>query len=197
MAGNFPPHLLDEIRSRVDLVDLISEYVPLKRAGENWKARCPFHAEKPPSFTVNPRKGLFHCFGCGAGGDVFGFLMRQDRLAFPEAVRFLAERVGVELPRGQQPESVSQFEPLYRALSLAQSFYEEALWKRSDGEGERRYLKERGINADVAHRFGLGYAPPGWDQLLEWARPHGVKGEELSQAGLALPRQEGGGHYDR
>src|SRR3990172_643898 len=197
MAGNFPPHLLDEIRSRVDLVDLISEYVPLKRAGENWKARCPFHAEKTPSFTVSARKGLFHCFGCGAGGDAFGFLMRQDRLAFPEAVRVLAERAGVEVPRGQESEPSSQYEALYRTLSLAQSFYEEALWKGSGGDRARRYLDERGIDSDVAHRFGLGYAPPGWDRLLEWARHHGVKSEELVQAGLALPPQAGGGHYDR
>lgn len=197
MAGNFSPQLLDEIRARVDLVDLIGEYVPLKRAGENWKARCPFHAEKTPSFNVNPRKGIYHCFGCGAGGDAFGFLMRQDRLQFPEAVKFLADRVGVELPRGREPEAVSRHEPLFRALSLAQSFYEEALWKGSEGEKARRYFENRGIEADVARRFGLGYAPQGWDHLLEWSRRQGVKAEELHAAGLVVPRQEGSGYYDR
>ncbi|PYM78888.1 MAG: hypothetical protein DME09_22460 [Candidatus Rokuibacteriota bacterium] len=96
--ASFPSAVLDEIRSRLDLVDLVSQFVALRKAGANWKGLCPFHTEKTPSFTVNPAKGIFHCFGCGVGGDAFGFLMRQDRLSFPEAVRALARRAGVDLP---------------------------------------------------------------------------------------------------
>ena len=110
MAASSAPSVLDEIRARVDIVELVGQFVNLKRAGENWKGLCPFHTEKTPSFTVNPKRGIFHCFGCGAGGDAFGFLMRHDRLAFPEAVRALAERTGVELAdsREAEPEADGQ-----------------------------------------------------------------------------------------
>src|SRR5262245_53690855 len=113
----FTSELLDEIRSRSDLVELIGQYVSLKRAGVNWKGLCPFHAEKTPSFTVNPKRGIFHCFGCGAGGDVFNFLMRHDRLAFPEAVRSLAERVGVSIPTAREPDGDNQLETLRRTMA--------------------------------------------------------------------------------
>jgi DNA primase len=197
MAGGFPPPLLDEIRARLDLVDLVGQYVNLKRAGENWKALCPFHAEKTPSFMVNPKKGIFHCFGCGVGGDAFGFLMRQDRLSFPEAVRALAERAGVALPAGRRTEGDGQREGLFKAMALAVEFYREALWKRPEGEGARRYLDKRGIDPEVARRFTLGYAPEGWDHLLGFMKGQGVGEESLVQAGLVLPRATGSGVYDR
>src|SRR6266849_2761140 len=118
MAG-YSPALLDEIRTSVDIVDLVGHFVNLKKAGVNWKGLCPFHAEKTPSFMVNPRKGIFHCFGCGVGGDVFGFLMRQDKLSFPEAVRALAKQAGVALPddRGPQPGESGR-EELFRTMEL-------------------------------------------------------------------------------
>src|SRR5437867_7176028 len=157
MAG-FSPELLDEIRSRLDIVELIGQFVSLKRAGEHWKGLCPFHTEKTPSFTVNPKRGIFHCFGCGAGGDAFGFLMRHDRLAFPEAVRALAERAGVDLPTRREPEAEGKFEALRRVMALASEFYAECLWQR-DGARAREYLDTRGVDPEVAKRFGLGYAP--------------------------------------
>lgn len=196
MAGGFSPQLLEEIRSRVDLVDLVSQYVNLKRTGENWKGLCPFHAEKTPSFMVNPKKGIFHCFGCGVGGDAFGFLMRQDRLVFPEAVRALAQRAGVALPE-RRSEPDGQREALFKTMALGAEFYQEALWSRPEGEGARRYLDKRGIAPETARRFGLGYAPEGWDHLLAFMKGRGIAEAELVQVGLVLPRQTGSGWYDR
>jgi len=193
-----PHDVIDEIRSRVDLVDLIGTYVPLKRAGERWKGLCPFHQEKTPSFTVNPKLGIFHCFGCHAGGDAFEFLKRHDRLDFPEAVRFLAERTGVPLPTrdGPRPDTGSR-ETLYRLSEWAARRYEGWLWEREDADRARRYLEERDISPEVGRRFRLGYAPEGWDHVLTAARAEGFGVETLLEAGLVLPRQSGGGHYDR
>ena len=197
MAGGFSPQLLEEIRSRVDIVDLVGQFVNLKRAGENWKGLCPFHAEKTPSFMVHPKKGIFHCFGCGVGGDAFGFLMRQDRLQFPEAVRVLAERAGVALPTERRTEVDGQREALFKTMALACEFYQDALWNRPEGEGARRYLDSRGVAPDMARRFALGYAPEGWDHLLGFMKGRGVSEEQLVQVGLVLPRQTGSGFYDR
>ena len=197
MAGGFSPQLLEEIRARVDIVDLVGQFVNLKRAGENWKGLCPFHAEKTPSFMVHPKKGIFHCFGCGVGGDAFGFLMRQDRLQFPEAVRVLAERAGVALPTERRTEVDGQREALFKTMAQASEFYQDALWNRPEGEGARRYLDSRGIAPEMARRFVLGYAPEGWDHLLGFMKGRGVTEEQLVQVGLILPRQTGSGFYDR
>ena len=198
MAG-FSALLLDEVRTRVDMVELVGRFVNLKRAGENWKGLCPFHTERTPSFTVNPKRGIFHCFGCGAGGDAFGFLMRHDRMAFPEAVRSLAEQVGVELPtsREAQPEAEGKLEALRRVMASASEFYGQALWEPG-GAKAREYLDKRGVDHEVARRFALGYAPEGWNALLTAMRKQGATEDQLVQAGLVLPRQTGGpGFYDR
>lgn len=194
--ASFPPAVIDEIRASVDLVDLIGRYVTLKRAGQNWKGLCPFHAERTPSFMVNPGKGIFHCFGCGVGGDAFGFLMRQDRLSFPEAVRTLAEMVGIRLPEepGRRDES-GRYE-LFRVMDLAARFYSDTLWGRT-GAQARSYLEARGIEAEVARRFGLGYAPEGWENLLAAMRAEGVEVGLLDTVGLVVAREAGRGHYDR
>jgi DNA primase len=196
MAGSFSSQILDEIRSRVDMVELVGQSVNLKRAGENWKGLCPFHTEKTPSFTVNPKRGIFHCFGCGVGGDAFGFLMRQDRLAFPEAVRALAQRAGVELPTQRSPETDGKLEGLRRVMALAAQFYTDALWAQ-DGAKARAYIESRGVDLEVARRFGLGYAPEGWNALLSHMAKEGVSDVDLVSAGLALPRQNAPGFYDR
>ncbi len=196
MTGGFSSQILDEIRSRVDMVELVGQSVNLKRAGENWKGLCPFHTEKTPSFTVNPKRGIFHCFGCGVGGDAFGFLMRQDRLAFPEAVRALAQRAGVELPTHRSPETDGKIEGLRRVMALAAQFYTDALWAQ-DGAKARAYVESRGVDLEVARRFGLGYAPEGWNALLSHMAKEGVSDAELVSAGLALPRQNAPGFYDR
>src|SRR5438445_398643 len=188
--------VLDDIRAGVDIVDFVGRCVNLKKAGANWKGLCPFHGEKTPSFMVNPKKGIFHCFGCGVGGDVFGFLMRQDRLSFPEAVRALAKTAGVALPeeRGGQPGDSGR-EELFRAMDLAARFYAEMLWTPA-GERAQKYLVERGIDPEVARRFGLGYAPEGWDRLADFMRSEKVGEDTLVTAGLAVQRENRGGSYD-
>ena len=188
--------LLDDIRGATDIVDLVGRFVNLRKAGTGWKGLCPFHAEKTPSFTVNPRKGIYHCFGCGVGGDAFGFLMRQDRVSFPEAVRALAKTAGIALPdeRGQGGDSGR--DELLRAIGLAARFYQAEL-ARPSGERARAYLEQRGIDPEVARSFGLGYAPEGWDTLLGFMRSEKVTEETLIAAGLAVPRENRAGAYDR
>ena len=189
--------VLDDIRAGVDIVDFIGRFVNLRKAGANWKGLCPFHGEKTPSFMVNPKKGIFHCFGCGVGGDVFGFLMRQDRLSFPEAVRALAKTAGVALPeeRGVQPGDSGR-EELFRVMDLAANFYAETLWKPA-GERAQKYLAERGIDPEVAKRFGLGYAPDGWDRLADFMKSQKIGEDTLVAAGLAVARENRSGSYDR
>ncbi|HEV8584669.1 MAG TPA: DNA primase, partial [Methylomirabilota bacterium] len=196
MAG-YSPTVLDEVRAAVDIVDLVGRFVNLKKAGVNWKGLCPFHAEKTPSFMVNPRKGIFHCFGCGVGGDAFGFLMRQDRLSFPEAVRALAKTAGITLAEDGPPRAGdSGREELVRVMDMAGRFYADALWAPG-GARAREYLERRGIDPELARRFALGYAPDGWDGLLAFMRGQRVDAEVLERAGLVLPRQSGTGFYDR
>ena len=194
--ASYSTAVLDDIRAGVDIVEFVGRFVNLRKAGVNWKGLCPFHGEKTPSFMVNPKKGIFHCFGCGVGGDVFGFVMRQDRLSFPEAVRALAKTAGVTLPeeRGAAPDSGR--DELLRALELAGRFYAETLWKPA-GARAQKYLAERGIDPDVAKRFGLGYAPEGWDTLLTFMKSEQVAEETLVTAGLAVARDNRAGVYDR
>jgi DNA primase len=196
MAG-YSPALLDQIRTGVDIVELVGRFVNLKKSGVNWKGLCPFHGEKTPSFMVNPAKGIFHCFGCGVGGDAFGFLMRQDKLTFPEAVRTLAQQTGVALPDDRERSAAdSGRDELLRVMDLAARFYEDTLWK-SSGERARRYLDERGIAPEIAKRFRLGYAPDAWDGLLTFMRSERVSEDVLVATGLAIQRENRTGVYDR
>ena len=192
-----PPEVLDEIRARVDLVDLVGAVVPLKRAGERWKGLCPFHQEKTPSFTVHPKLHLFHCFGCHAGGDAFEFLRRHDHLEFPEAVRLLADRAGVPLPGREATPEAGARDGLFTLMEWAARRFESWLWEGDAAERARAYLDGRGIGREIARAFRLGYAPEGWDHLLGAARQDGHPVETLLGAGLVLARQTGPGHYDR
>lgn len=198
MSPLIEERILDEILSRVDIVEIISAYIPLKRAGRNYKACCPFHHEKTPSFMVSAEKQIFHCFGCHAGGNAFHFLMQYERMQFPEAVEFLAKKAGVSLParrtqqHGPAADAVTQ---IYRINELAASFYERTL-AGTAGKRCRDYLTGRGISRPVAQRFRLGCAPEGWDAFVSFARQQGIRGEALEKAGLAVARQSGG-WYDR
>jgi DNA primase len=198
-VASYSTAVLDDIRAAVDIVELVGRFVNLRKAGANWKGLCPFHGEKTPSFMVNPQKGIFHCFGCGVGGDVFGFLMRQDRLSFPEAVRALARTAGVALPeeRGTSADASSRGE-LLRIAELAAEFYSEALWKRG-GEKAREYLDKRHVDHAIARRFRLGYAAfdGKWDSLLSFMKTHHFDGDALVAAGLAVKRESRDGFYDR
>ena len=188
-------HVLAELRSAADIVEVISDHTTLKKAGRSWKGLCPFHNERTPSFTVDRDKGLYHCFGCGAGGDVIRFVREIDRLDFPEAVEALASRFGVSIPRRQRRGPVDdRRDRLYEALSAAQRFYAERLGR--PGNAAARYLEERGVPAEMAKSLGLGFAPDAWDSLSK-ALGGGFPEDLLIEAGLLQARSEAKGAYDR
>ena len=188
----------DRIRDTTDIVDLVSEHVQLTRRGRNFLGLCPFHEEKTPSFSVNPDRQFYHCFGCGAGGDVFKFIQEIDRVTFVEAIKFLAERAGIALPdrSGPSREETEAADELYRANDLAQKYFHHLLLNDDVGASARTYLQTRRLAGETIERFGLGYAPPEWDALLKVAGRRGLNPQTLERAGLALPNSKGG-HYDR
>jgi DNA primase len=186
---------LAEIRARIDIVDLISEYLQLRRSGNNYRALCPFHNEKKPSFNVNRPKQIFHCFGCKKGGDIFSFLMLHDGLSFWEAVRVLAERAGVSLPsrKGEPAGTGAIRKEIARLNGFAASHFRSNLAK---SERARRYLADRQMSEALRERFGLGYAADAWTGLYNAAKSAGFSDEMLAQAGLARRRESGDGYYD-
>jgi DNA primase len=194
MAGKIPDDTLQEIRERVSIVEVVSGYVSLKKAGRNHVGLCPFHAEKTPSFTVNEERGLFHCFGCGAGGTVFTFLMRADRIDFREAVEILARRAGVRLPERMEPgQSGEQRQQLLQVNELAQRHFRQALHSAAGGVA-RQYLQKRGVSTQLFDRYGLGFSPPAGTGLMR-----GLSSKRQQQAldlGL-LGRRADGGLYER
>ncbi len=155
---------LQEIKDRIDIVDLISDYVSLKKTGQNWKGLCPFHAEKTPSFTVSPAKQIFHCFGCGTGGDIFTFLVNHDNLTFPEALNMLAKKAGVTLQRSEKSVAKKGEKEILLTIHIdALNFFQQHLPKDIRAQS---YLEERGISRDVQKIFSMGYAPKSWNALL-------------------------------
>ncbi len=180
----FSSDLLEEIRNRCDIVDIISDYVHLKPAGKGFKGLCPFHGEKTPSFMVSPEKQLFHCFGCGEGGNVFNFLMKYEKISFFEAVKMLAKKSGVSLPVDEEKENIlnKQKEELYKLNNLAANYYRESLLKTNQGKKIINYLKKRGINDTSVEKYKLGYAPPDWDALTNFLKKKGYSYEELIKA---------------
>ena len=192
--GRIPDSVVDEIRERVDIVGLISRYIALKPAGRNHKGLCPFHSEKTPSFNVSPDRQIFHCFGCGVGGNVFGFLIRHDNLTFPEAVRRLARECGVEIAEEETRER-DQTTRLAKANEVAQRLYRRAL-ASSEGAAARAYLAGRGLDAACIERFGVGFAPDRWDAVALALGAEGFSPELGERAGL-LALRNSGGHYDR
>ncbi len=200
--GRIPDEVIEEVLRRTDIVQTVQQYVTLKRAGANMKGLCPFHNEKTPSFNVHPTKGIYKCFGCGAGGNVIGFLMDIEGWNFPETVRHLAERNGIEIPEETSEESEEaqrrrEGKKLYfQIMSLAQKFFEDNLWS-ADGKAAQLYLSERGIDEDTARTFAMGYAPQGWSNLLDHLARNGIQGRVAERAGLVIPRREKDGFYDR
>ena len=189
-----PSETIEQIAAANDIVEVIGSYFPLKRAGANFKALCPFHQEKTPSFTVSPSRQTFHCFGCGAGGSVFRFVMDYEHLDFPAAVRKLAARAGIPVveERGAADED-RQHETRRTLLKLhaeAAEWFHENLTKREIGEPAREYLKQRGINGEIAKRWQLGFAPDEWDAFGSWARGQGYDARELVASGLIKTKDD-------
>ncbi|HEX7928127.1 MAG TPA: DNA primase, partial [bacterium] len=188
----FSREVLAAIKDQADILQIIGERVTLAPAGANWKGLCPFHNEKSPSFMVNPGRRMFHCFGCGAGGSVVDFVMRYERAEFPEAVRMLAERLGINVgsDRGRSPD-----EPALAALREAQGYYHDVLMTRQEGEPGRAYLRGRNLDEGVWKQFGLGYAVDEWRGLTQAAQRKGVAMPALLSAGL-VKEGKGGNAYD-
>ncbi len=195
MAGKIPREFIDGLIARVDLVDLIDARVPLKQAGKNFQARCPFHSEKSPSFSVNREKQFYHCFGCGAHGNAIGFLMEYERQSFVEAVETLADSLGIPVPReaygGAKRAQETDTQPLYQIQEQAAEFYARQLREHPEAVRAREYLAQRGLSGDIIQRFQLGYAPPGWRNL-----PASLPADSLLASGLLIAK-EGGNFYDR
>ena len=197
MPGLIPDNILEDILSRIDIAELIAGYIPLKRSGRNFKACCPFHHEKTPSFMVSPERQIYHCFGCNKGGNAFHFLMEYERMEFPEAVEFLAKKCAVELPEKEKVDSrtTNLITQLYKINELAASFYEGILDSPA-GNAPKDYLLKRGLKPETVKAFKLGFALEKWDALISHLRAKGVSLSLLEKAGLVLSK-EGGGYYDR
>ncbi len=200
MAIFIPEDKLAEIRNTADIVDIISERVVLKKAGKDFVGLCPFHSEKTPSFTVSQTKQIYHCFGCGAGGDVFSFVMRHEGISFSEAAQMLARRYGIDLPtRGMTPEQkkqVSERQQLFDINRRVMEFYQTRLADDAAGKIARAYLKKRGFTQEVINRFGIGYAPDGWDTLIRFLKTEHITPAVAEKTGLIIPK-ENRGYYDR
>lgn len=193
-----PEALIDEVRIRADIVEIVGQHIQLQRAGKEFRALCPFHQEKTPSFYVVPAKGFYKCFGCGAAGDIFSFLMEHLGLSFVDAVRQLAAEVGVEIPeRSAEREEDDPNRLLYEAIAFAADFYHHQLLETEPGHAALRYLEGRGIGREVVERFQLGYAPDTWRALREAAHQHGIDDEVLLAAGLIKEPDRAGEPYDR
>jgi DNA primase len=193
MPGLIPERFIDELLARVDIVDVVQQRVPLKRAGREWTACCPFHDERTPSFTVSPAKQFYHCFGCGAHGSAIKFLMEYDRLEFPDAVEELAQAVGVTVPHEGGPARPREDRTdLYALLDGAATFYQDQLPKN---EAARAYCKKRGLDKDVIDRFRIGWAPGGWDAVKRALGTSDARVKMLEQAGMLSTGDKG--KYDR
>ncbi|MGA2299587.1 MAG: DNA primase [Candidatus Acidiferrum sp.] len=195
-AGSFA----DKVKQQADIVRVVGEYVRLKKSGQNFTGLCPFHGEKTPSFAVHPVKQIFHCFGCGKGGDVFSFVMEMEKCQFPEAVRIVAEKCGIAIPRPKERSPEERKENQQRAALVemhreAQSFFVKQLETTAEGKAARAYLEDRGLNAEAIARFGIGYAPSGGDALLRYLKQKYAE-KLLVESGL-VSRDQSGRLFDR
>lgn len=193
MAGRIPQHFIDDLIARADIVEVISSRMPLKKAGREFKGLCPFHGEKTPSFTVSPGKQFFHCFGCGAHGTALGFLMEYEHMEFVDAIEALAGSLGIEVPREEGGKDEKSNADLYTLLTRAADFYWEQM---KTSERAKEYLKRRGLDGRTARDFNIGYAPQGWDTLLNLLGRSGSDRDGLLESGMII-RKDDGREYDR
>jgi len=202
MAGRIPQSFIDDVLDRTDIVELIDQRVKLKRTGRNYSARCPFHDEKTPSFSVNPERQFYYCFGCGAGGNALGFMMEYDRLDFVGAIESLAQRQGMEVPREQSDDSAKDQtrRKLYELMAQCSAFFQDQLHRGQLREPAAQravdYLKNRGLNGQICNEFGIGFVPPGWDHLLSTLGKDAGTQQQLLDAGMLIEKEQGG-FYDR
>ena len=200
MAGRIPRQFIDDLMQRVDIVEVIDSRVPLKKAGREYHACCPFHNEKTPSFTVSPTKQFYHCFGCGAHGTALGFLMDYEHMDFVDAVEELARSAGIEVPREAGPagerDRTDTTARLYELLAEAARYFRQQLRHHPEAKRAVDYLKRRGLSGEIAQAYGLGYAPAGWDNLLQALGRDQQTQIEMERAGLLI-KKDGGGLYDR
>lgn len=199
--GRIPQAFIDDLLSRVDIVDVINRRVSLKKTGRNYTARCPFHEEKTPSFSVNPDKQFYYCFGCGAAGNAIGFIMDYERQDFPAAIDSLAHSAGLEVPREelspQQAQKQQRRKTVYDLMEQLASYYQRQLRQHPDADRAVNYLKQRGLSGQIARDFGIGFAPPGWDNILQGfgANPEGR--QQLLDAGMLVEKEDSDRLYDR
>jgi DNA primase len=192
-----PEETIERVKATTDIVEVVSEHVQMRQAGRNWLGLCPFHNEKTPSFNVQPELQIYHCFGCGVGGDVVKFLQEIDRVSFVEAVTFLAERAGIPVPRsGGSAAEDERNDQLFRANELAAKYFHYML-RQPAGADALRYLRKRGLTDETIDEFRIGYSLPGWSSLLEMAGRRGFPAQALELAGLVVQSPKGRGHYDR
>ncbi len=194
----FPEEVIEEVKAANSVYEVISEYVNLQKTGVNYRGLCPFHGEKTPSFFVNPERQIFHCFGCGAGGSVFTFIMQYENIAFPEAVRRLAQRKGIPLPSVERKDDREEGlrKAILEANTRAHAYFQQQIASHS-GEAARAYLAGRGIGEEGIKRFHLGWSLKDWEALRAALRKQGVGDEVMAKAGLIVPRPTGNGYYDR
>ena len=197
MAGRIPQSFIDDLLMRIDIVDVIDAQVPLKRAGKNHQACCPFHNEKTPSFTVSQEKQFYHCFGCGANGTAISFLMEYSGMSFPEAVEDLANRCGLAIPKEVASIEVDKDRAeLYELMELITRYYTRQLREHPEAETAVNYLKQRGLTGEIASEFEIGFAPPGWDNLLSQFGQSDAAKTRLEKVGMTI-KKDNGGYYDR
>ena len=186
MAGQIPPQFIDELLSRVDIVDIIDARVPLKKAGKNLHACCPFHNEKTPSFTVSPDKQFYHCFGCGAHGTAIGFLMEYDQLSFPESIQELADTVGMQVPVTQQAALTPARQNLYDLMDKVSRYYVHQLQNHPQRQAFQDYIQQRGLSPETVAAFDIGMAPDGWDNVLRTFGNNQQSQDQLFEAGMLI-----------
>jgi len=198
MASRIPQAFIDDLLARLDIVDVIDSRTPLTKAGKEYKACCPFHEERTPSFTVSPDKQFYHCFGCGVHGTAISFLMEYSHMEFREAIETLAEQAGLPLPQddGKPATSRTAYQDLITIIGKADRYYQSQLRNHPQAEQAIKYLKDRGLSGEIAARFGIGYAPDGWDNLVQSFGKDKTSLERLQTAGLTSKRDSGGA-YDR
>jgi DNA primase len=200
LARLIPEDVILSVQQAADIFDVVSESVQLKKSGQGFMGLCPFHSEKTPSFNVNPQRGIYHCFGCGVGGDVISFVMKREGLSFPEAVRMLAARYGITIPEPEMSPAARQIagerDTLYKVNALAKDYFKRTLFEDGQAEQARQYLKNRGINGNIATTFDLGFAPDGWDNLTRFLANRNVPKDVAEKSGLIVTKN-GERYYDR